>query len=110
MKITRKLKVVVGATAIGAATTYLMDPELGRQRRNRLAEAVERRSNDVRHLMRSAERVKEAVTPTGDTTEAPDQAQGEPAVAGVTATDGSGTTGTGDESPRSNTEPAGVSA
>ncbi len=66
MKITRKLKVLVGATAIGATTAYLMDPELGRQRRNRLAEAVERRSNDVRHLVRSAERVKEAVTPEPD--------------------------------------------
>lgn len=104
MKIRRKLKVLVGATAIGAATAYLMDPAQGRQRRNRLAEVAERRSNDVRHLVKSAERVKEAVTPESEPSDTA-ELEGSPDVAGVTDV-----SETAEQTERTDDAPAGITA
>lgn len=82
MNVTRKLKTLAVAAVAGGLTAYYFDPAAGRRRRDRLAATVEKRSADARHFVRSAERIKAAVTPDGaaEPTDAP-------AVPGVTDVD-----------------------
>lgn len=84
MKIRRTGKALLLSAAIGASGAYLLDPDRGQQRRDRLAERAKRRSNDVRDLAAKAADVKEAVT--GGAGEA--EADCPPAVPGVTRTTG----------------------
>jgi hypothetical protein len=66
MKVKTKLKTLAGATVAGAAAAYFLDPQEGARRREAVTRAVERRARDAQTLAHQAERIHEAVTPSGD--------------------------------------------
>lgn len=66
MKLRTKLKMLVGALAIGGLVAYLFDPVAGASRRERFTRALEHRAEDLHDVEAKADRVVEAVTETAD--------------------------------------------
>jgi hypothetical protein len=87
MKTIRKLKLLFGCFATGAALSYLLDPVSGRRRRKRAVDTIRRRSDDVRDLADAVSTASDALSGSGPEPEPTDTP---PVVAGVTDVAASG--------------------